>query len=142
MTSDSTHWASRTQRAPEASSNPNSWPTARSSTDVSQCWAIAPEIFGKLRLIPPETSLPWFKTGVIPPAGTYNYWADSYTLFVLEMALMGFAEHRRFQDWSKPASMGKQYFLGLEKFWAGRVTRLILVGSFSIQWALERMRRP
>ncbi|URE29598.1 chlorophyll a-b binding protein 8 [Musa troglodytarum] len=28
---------------------------------------------------------------------------------------MGFAEHRRFQDWAKPGSMGKQYFLGLEK---------------------------
>lgn len=37
------------------------------------------------------------------------------TLFVLEMALIGFAEHRRYQDWSKPGSMGKQYFLGLEK---------------------------
>ncbi|MQM07589.1 hypothetical protein Taro_040431 [Colocasia esculenta] len=77
--------------------------------------AIAPEIFGKLGLIPQETALPWFKTGVIPPAGTYNYWADPYTLFVLEMALMGFAEHRRFQDWANPGSMGKQYFLGLEK---------------------------
>ncbi|THU52070.1 hypothetical protein C4D60_Mb10t00120 [Musa balbisiana] len=31
------------------------------------------------------------------------------------MALMGFAEHRRFQDWAKPGTMGKQYFLGLEK---------------------------
>ncbi|PSS16056.1 Chlorophyll a-b binding protein, partial [Actinidia chinensis var. chinensis] len=81
--------------------------------------AIAPEIFGKLCLIPPETALPWFKTGVIPPAGTFNYWADSYTLFVLEMALMGFAEYRRIQDWSKPGSMGKQYFLGVEKFLGG-----------------------
>ncbi|MQL85216.1 hypothetical protein Taro_017722 [Colocasia esculenta] len=77
--------------------------------------AVAPEIFGKLGLIPQETALPWFKTGVILPAGTYNYWADPYTLFVLEMALMGFAEHRRFQDWANPGSMGKQYFLGLEK---------------------------
>ncbi|XP_010252884.1 PREDICTED: chlorophyll a-b binding protein 8, chloroplastic [Nelumbo nucifera] len=81
--------------------------------------AIAPEILGKLGLIPAETALPWFKTGVIPPAGTYNYWADPYTLFVLEMALMGFAEHRRYQDWAKPGSMGKQYFLGLEKYLGG-----------------------
>ncbi|CAL9046753.1 chlorophyll a-b binding protein 8, chloroplastic-like [Musa acuminata AAA Group] len=81
--------------------------------------AIAPEIFGKLGWIPPETALPWFKTGVFPPAGTYNYWADPYTLFVLEMALMGFAEHRRFQDWANPGSMGKQYFLGLEKWLGG-----------------------
>eukprot|EP00249_Psilotum_nudum_P008958 c21617_g2_i1 orf=481-1362(-) len=81
--------------------------------------AIAPEILGKLGLIPQETALPWFKTGVFPPAGTYNYWADPYTLFVLEMALMGFAEHRRAQDYYKPGSMGKQYFLGLEKFLGG-----------------------
>ncbi|RZC69033.1 hypothetical protein C5167_032102 [Papaver somniferum] len=77
--------------------------------------AIAPEVFGKLGLIPAETALPWFQTGVIPPAGTYSYWADPFTLFVLEMALMGFAEHRRLQDWYNPGSMGKQYFLGLEK---------------------------
>ncbi|KAJ4981655.1 hypothetical protein NE237_032492 [Protea cynaroides] len=81
--------------------------------------AIAPEILGKLGLIPEETALPWFQTGVIPPAGTYSYWADPYTLFVMEMAFMGFAEHRRFQDWAKPGSMGKQYFLGLEKFLGG-----------------------
>ncbi|KAM7492453.1 hypothetical protein LguiA_035374 [Lonicera macranthoides] len=81
--------------------------------------AIAPEILGKLGLIPAETALPWFQTSVIPPAGTYNYWADNYTLFVLEMALMGFAEHRRLQDWNKPGSMDKQYFLGLEKGFRG-----------------------
>lgn len=77
--------------------------------------AITPEIFGKLGLIPAETALPWFQSGVIPPAGAYPYWADPYTLFVFELALMGFAEHRRYQDWAKPGSMGKQYFLGLEK---------------------------
>lgn len=81
--------------------------------------AIAPEILGKLGLIPQETALPWFQTGVIPPAGTYTYWADGYTLFVFEMALMGFAEHRRLQDWYNPGSMGKQYFLGLEKYLGG-----------------------
>jgi light-harvesting complex I chlorophyll a/b binding protein 3 len=81
--------------------------------------AIAPEILGKLGLIPQETTLPWFKTGVIPPVGTYSYWADPYTLFVLEIALMGFAEHRRAQDYYKPGSMGKQYFLGFEKFLGG-----------------------
>ncbi|GAU17622.1 hypothetical protein TSUD_254970, partial [Trifolium subterraneum] len=43
--------------------------------------AIAPEILGKAGLIPQETALAWFQTGVIPPAGTYNYWADNYTLF-------------------------------------------------------------
>ncbi|CAD5186990.1 unnamed protein product [Musa acuminata subsp. malaccensis] len=77
--------------------------------------AIAPETLGKLGMRPAETALPCFKTGAIPPAGTCADWADPYTLFVLETALMGFAEHRRFQDWAKPGTMGKQYFLGLEK---------------------------
>ncbi|CAM6064097.1 unnamed protein product [Sphagnum tenellum] len=81
--------------------------------------AIAPEILGRAGLIPQETALPWFQTGVIPPMGTYGYWADPYTLFVLEIALMGFAEHRRAQDYYKPGSMGKQYFLGFEKFLGG-----------------------
>eukprot|EP00928_Gymnodinium_smaydae_P044066 TRINITY_DN29421_c0_g1_i1.p1 TRINITY_DN29421_c0_g1~~TRINITY_DN29421_c0_g1_i1.p1 ORF type:complete len:287 (-),score=15.94 TRINITY_DN29421_c0_g1_i1:50-910(-) len=81
--------------------------------------AIAPEILGKLGLIPQETALPWFQTGVSPPAGIYNDGADPFTLFVLEMALMGFAEHRRLQDYRNPGSMGKQYFLGLEKFLGG-----------------------
>ncbi|KAJ4902005.1 photosystem I light harvesting complex protein 3 [Raphanus sativus] len=35
--------------------------------------AIAPEILGKAGLIPADTALPWFQTGVIPPAGTYSY---------------------------------------------------------------------
>lgn len=86
---------------------------------VGAIGAIAPEILGQLGLIPPETALPWFKTGVFPPAGTYDYWADPYTLFVFELALVGFAEHRRFQDWYNPGSMGKQYFLGLEKYLGG-----------------------
>ncbi|XP_006647025.2 chlorophyll a-b binding protein 8, chloroplastic [Oryza brachyantha] len=80
---------------------------------------VAPEGLGKLGLVPPETAIPWFQTGVIPPAGTYSYWADPYTLFVFELALVGFAEHRRFQDWYTPGSMGKQYFLGLEKYLGG-----------------------
>uniref|UniRef100_A0A7I4E0E0 Chlorophyll a-b binding protein, chloroplastic n=1 Tax=Physcomitrium patens TaxID=3218 RepID=A0A7I4E0E0_PHYPA len=81
--------------------------------------AIAPEVLGRIGLIPQETAIPWFQSGVIPPVGNYSYWADPYTLFVLEMALMGFAEHRRAQDYYKPGSMGKQYFLGLEKFLGG-----------------------
>ncbi|KAJ6319374.1 hypothetical protein OIU78_014900 [Salix suchowensis] len=75
--------------------------------------AIVPEILGKAGLIPPETALPWFKTGVIPPAGTYSYWADPYTLFVFEMALMGFAEHRRLQDWANPRLHGQAVLLGI-----------------------------
>ena len=62
----------------------------------------------------------WFQTGVIPPAGTYEkYWADPYTLFFIEVIAFQFAELRRWQDYRKPGSMGKQYFLGLEEVLKG-----------------------
>merc|ERR1712216_532836 len=56
---------------------------------------VSPEILGMLGVIPAETAIPWFKTGVIPPAGNYGHY------------------------WSDPGSQGKQYFLGLEKILAG-----------------------
>lgn len=80
---------------------------------------IAPEILGKAGLIPAETALPWFKSGVFPPAGNYSYWADSYSLFGLELVAMAFAEHKRLADYRNPGSQGKVYFLGLEKFMNG-----------------------
>jgi light-harvesting complex I chlorophyll a/b binding protein 3 len=80
---------------------------------------IAPEILGRAGLIPQETAVVWFKSGVFPPAGGYNYWADAYTLFILELVLMGFAEHKRLSDYRKPGSQGKVFFLGMEKFLGG-----------------------
>jgi hypothetical protein len=57
---------------------------------------------------------------VIPPAGTYsNYWTDPYTLFLIEVVAMQFAELKRLQDFRFPGSQGKQYFLGLEKIFEG-----------------------
>lgn len=82
---------------------------------------VAPSILAYAGLIPqtPE-EVTWFKTGVIPPAGTYErYWADPYTLFFLEVIAFQFAELRRWQDYRKPGSMGKQYFLGLESVLGG-----------------------
>lgn len=81
---------------------------------------IAPEILGAAGVVPAETAIPWFKAGVIPPAGTYdNYWADPYTIFFVEIVAMQFAELRRLQDFKYPGSMGKQYFLGLESIFQG-----------------------
>lgn len=82
---------------------------------------VAPSILSYAGLIPqaPEEVI-WFRTGVIPPAGTYDkYWADPYTLFFLEVIAFQFAELRRWQDYRKPGSMGKQYFLGLESVLGG-----------------------
>ncbi len=59
--------------------------------------AIAPEILASAGVIPqsPDEVI-WFKTGVIPPAGTYtNYWIDPYSLFFIEVAAIQFAELKR-----------------------------------------------
>ena len=46
---------------------------------------------------------------------TDAWWpADAYSLFFIELLLFNFVELRRFQDYRKPGSMGKQYLLGLE----------------------------
>ena len=81
---------------------------------------IAPEILGKAGFIPEATSLTWFSSGVFPPAGDYDsYWTDNYSLFFVEIIAQQFAELRRLQDYRKPGSMGKQYFLGLEAAFGG-----------------------
>ncbi|KIY99446.1 Chlorophyll a-b binding protein 8 [Monoraphidium neglectum] len=81
---------------------------------------IGPEILGHYNLIPEATRVDWWRTGVIPPAGTYdNYWTDPYTLFAIEVVLIQFAELKRLQDFRYPGSQGKQYFLGIEKVFEG-----------------------
>merc|ERR1719359_2064165 len=36
---------------------------------------LAPELLGKAGVIPAATAIPWFKSGFIPPAGSYGqYW--------------------------------------------------------------------
>jgi len=80
---------------------------------------IAPEFLGKAGMIPESTGLVWFKSGVIPPQGSFDYWCDPFTLFTVEVILMSFAEHRRIQDYRKPGSMKDQYFIGLETVLGG-----------------------
>ncbi|KAK6142242.1 hypothetical protein DH2020_022590 [Rehmannia glutinosa] len=59
-----------------------------------------------------------------PNAGTYNYWADNYTLFVLEMALMGFAEHRRFRTGPSQGPWANNTSWAWKRAWEGLVTLL------------------
>jgi len=80
---------------------------------------IAPEILGKMGVIPESTGLVWFQNGVVPPSGTFDYWADPFSLFWGQLILMQFAELRRLADYRKPGSMGEQYFLGLESVLGG-----------------------
>lgn len=71
------------------------------------------------RWLPPNPQTR-FKSGVIPPAGSYDgYWVDPYTLFFIEVIAMQFAELKRWQDFSNPGSQAKQYFLGLEQVFGG-----------------------
>ena len=45
---------------------------------------------------------------------SFHSCTDAYSLFFIELLLFNFVELRRFQDYRKPGSMGKQYLLGLE----------------------------
>eukprot|EP00898_Chlorokybus_atmophyticus_P006481 jgi/Chlat1/6834/Chrsp51S06525 len=80
---------------------------------------LAPEVFGKLGIIPESTRLVWFKAGAVPPQGSYPYWADSYTLFWVMIILFNFVEVKRWADYQKPGSQATQYFLGLEGAFKG-----------------------
>ena len=81
---------------------------------------IAPEILASAGVIPQTPAeVTWFRTGVIQPAGTYQYWTDPYSLFFLEVIAMQFAELKRWQDFRHPGSQAKQYFLGLEQVMQG-----------------------
>ena len=82
---------------------------------------IAPEILAHAGVIPQTVEeVIWFKSGVIPPLGTYDkFWTDPYSLFFIEVVAIQFAELKRWQDYRNPGSQGKQYFLGLEKYFGG-----------------------
>eukprot|EP01023_Acetabularia_acetabulum_P061205 TRINITY_DN7389_c0_g2_i2.p2 TRINITY_DN7389_c0_g2~~TRINITY_DN7389_c0_g2_i2.p2 ORF type:complete len:284 (+),score=68.40 TRINITY_DN7389_c0_g2_i2:104-955(+) len=81
---------------------------------------IAPELLGKIGLIPESTGLVWWKSGVIPPAGdTDIYWGSSWTIFWVNACLMNFVELRRLQDFKNPGSMSVQGLLGIEKLMGG-----------------------
>jgi len=87
---------------------------------LAVCGCVAPEVLAGVGLIPEQTGLAWFESGVIPPQGTFdNYWCDPYSLFLGELTLMGFAETRRLMDYRNPGCMGDQWFLGIEKALAG-----------------------
>jgi light-harvesting complex I chlorophyll a/b binding protein 3 len=82
---------------------------------------IAPEVLAKVQPgFPAATDVVWFKSGVIPPAGSYDeYWTDSMSLFWVEAIAMNFAELKRLQDFKYPGSQSKHYFVGLEKIFGG-----------------------
>ncbi|CAI7809694.1 unnamed protein product [Closterium sp. NIES-54] len=80
---------------------------------------IAPEMLGDLGVIPARTGVEWFRSGVIPPLGAFDYWADPYALFVAQTALLAFAEHRRAQDYYAPGYGATTPFFGLERLLGG-----------------------
>ena len=47
---------------------------------------LAPEILGNMGIIPAETGLVWYKSGVILPAGAPDlYWTDKFNIFWIEV---------------------------------------------------------
>jgi len=80
---------------------------------------VAPEVLGGMGIIPADTGLVWFKSGAIPPQGTFDYWADPTTIFWVNMVLMNFAEVKRGQDYWYPGSQGETPLMGWEKGFAG-----------------------
>eukprot|EP00227_Mantoniella_beaufortii_P013800 CAMPEP_0197581920 /NCGR_PEP_ID=MMETSP1326-20131121/5278_1 /TAXON_ID=1155430 /ORGANISM="Genus nov. species nov., Strain RCC2288" /LENGTH=302 /DNA_ID=CAMNT_0043145899 /DNA_START=25 /DNA_END=933 /DNA_ORIENTATION=- len=80
---------------------------------------VAPEILGGAGIIPADTGLVWFRSGAIPPQGTFDYWADPTTIFWVNMVMMNFAEVKRGQDYWHPGSQGKQSLMGWESGFGG-----------------------
>ena len=80
---------------------------------------VAPEVLGGMGIIPADTGLVWFKSGAIPPQGTFDYWADPMTIFWVNMVMMNFAEIKRGQDYWYPGSQGETPLMGWEKGFAG-----------------------
>ena len=60
--------------------------------------------------IPDETAVVWFKNGIIPAQGTYEFWATPTTLFWIMVVLMNFVEINRLTDYANPGFRPKQAF--------------------------------
>jgi hypothetical protein len=69
---------------------------------------IAPEYLAMRELIPEETGVPWYATGFLPPAGSYDFGTPAPTLFAVQMALMAWAELWRLQDYLEPGQEVQQ----------------------------------
>jgi len=80
---------------------------------------VTPEILGNMGVIPASTGLVWFKSGAIPPQGTFDYWADPVTIFWINMVMMNFVEVKRGQDYWFPGSQGETELMGWEKGFGG-----------------------
>ena len=109
------------------SSDPETFARYRDAEVQHARWAmlgaagcLAPEALAQWGVIPKETGIVWWASGVIGPAAAdFPYWGSVYTIFFMEVIFMQFAEIRRIQDYRKPGSMGEQYFLGMESMLGG-----------------------
>ena len=92
---------------------------------------LAPEALANWGVIPKETGVVWWASGVIGPASAdFPYWGSVYTIFFMQVIFMQFAEIRRIQDYRNPGSMGEQYFLGMESMLGGSGDPAYPGGSF------------
>ncbi|PPS07142.1 hypothetical protein GOBAR_AA13504 [Gossypium barbadense] len=87
------------------------------SSSLTYSVETARQILGAKRQIGPSRKGSFVvKAASTPPV---KQGADRPLWFASKQSLSYLDGHRRFQDWAKPGSMGKQYFLGFEKYLGG-----------------------
>ncbi|GFZ05172.1 PSI type III chlorophyll a/b-binding protein [Actinidia rufa] len=127
VTSDSTHWASRTHKAPEVSSSEMAGlrrDHQRPFSHVGRCRLHCAGDLAQARPHPAGNIPAVVQDRCDPTGGDLQLLGRLIHSFVLEMALMGFAERRRFQDWPSPGPWGSSTSWDWRSSWAGRVTRI------------------
>jgi hypothetical protein len=91
---------------------------------------LAPEALAAAGVTPASTGVAWFRSGVIPPVGAdYTYWTDPYSLFLIEIVAMQFAELKRLQDFRFPGSQVSRRFFFSLSFWAAAGARVCSCSS-------------
>jgi len=81
--------------------------------------------------IPDSTAVVWFKNGVIPAQGSFDFWAPPTALFWVMVCLMNFVEINRLTEYSNPGFRTKQGLAGLEKGMGGTGNPAYPGGSFN-----------
>jgi light-harvesting complex I chlorophyll a/b binding protein 3 len=81
--------------------------------------------------IPDSTAVVWFKNGIIPAQGSYDFWAPPTALFWVMVCLMNFVEINRLTEYANPGFRTKQSLAGLEKGMGGTGNPAYPGGSFN-----------
>ena len=80
--------------------------------------------------IPDSTAVVWFKNGIIPAQGSYDF-AATTALFWVMVCMMNFVEINRLTEYANPGFRTKQSLAGLEKGMGGTGNPAYPGGSFN-----------